>query len=52
MILFCCIAFLSPILQIKGDDFKEEMFIKPLPPSDLYVYLQFLTLANGTESCK
>ncbi|XP_034834289.1 GPI transamidase component PIG-T [Maniola hyperantus] len=49
-LLLCCIAFLSPILHIKGDDFKEEMFIKPMPPSHLYVYLQFLTLANGEKS--
>ncbi|XP_045775124.1 GPI transamidase component PIG-T [Maniola jurtina] len=49
-VLLCCIAFLSPILHIKGDDFKEEMFIKPMPPSHLYVYLQFLTLANGEKS--
>ncbi|XP_023949026.2 GPI transamidase component PIG-T [Bicyclus anynana] len=49
-LLLFSVAFLSPILQIKGDDFKEEMFIKPLPPSHLYVYFQFLTLANGEES--
>ncbi|XP_050346398.1 GPI transamidase component PIG-T [Nymphalis io] len=38
------------ILQIKGDAFKEEIFIKPLPPSHLYVNFHFVTLVNGEAS--
>lgn len=40
------------IISTKGDDFKEEMFIKPLPPTHLYVYFNFVTLVNGEQSCK
>ncbi|XP_072945035.1 GPI transamidase component PIG-T [Epargyreus clarus] len=35
---------------IFADDFNEEMFIKPLPPSHLYINFQFITLVDGHTS--
>lgn len=38
------------IVYVVADDFKEEIFIKPLPPTNLYVYFQFIT-QNEETSC-
>ncbi|CAG4979355.1 unnamed protein product [Parnassius apollo] len=32
-----------------ADDFKEEIFIKPLPPTHLYVYFQFITISEESS---
>lgn len=32
------------------DEFHEELFIKPLPPTHLYTYFQFLTLVDSDTS--
>lgn len=45
------IFLISQTLRVSGDDFKEELFIKPLPPMHLYVYFQFITLITG-DACK
>lgn len=43
----------SVFFYIHCDDFKEELFIKPLPPTHLYAYFQFVTVVNDdTSSCK
>ncbi|CAH0405472.1 unnamed protein product [Chilo suppressalis] len=44
-----CIIFLTLILGAFGEEFIEEIFIKPLPPTHLYSYFQFITLVD-TES--
>ncbi|XP_059048121.1 GPI transamidase component PIG-T [Achroia grisella] len=44
------ISVLSVYSTVHGDDFKEEMFIKPLPPSHLYTYFQFITIVNHKSS--
>lgn len=41
---------LTAFLSIHCDDFKEELFIKPLPPTHLYSFFQFVTLAQGDAS--
>ncbi|KAI5635742.1 gpi16 subunit, GPI transamidase component domain-containing protein [Phthorimaea operculella] len=38
------------IYQVQGDDFKEEIFIKPIPPTHLYVNFQFVTLVDSDSS--
>lgn len=40
------IIFISAYSVVRSDDFKEEMYIKPLPPSHLYTYFQFITIVN------
>lgn len=50
-ILSIIIAIVTLALAVKCDDFKEEIFIKPLPPSHLYVNFNFVTLIDG-DVCK
>ncbi|XP_022117448.2 GPI transamidase component PIG-T [Pieris rapae] len=38
---------ISKTISVSSDDFKEELYIKPLPPMHLYVYFQFITLITG-----
>lgn len=40
------------ILGARGDDFKEELFIKPLLPNNVYVYFQFITIVDTDSSSK
>ncbi|KAM3967678.1 LOW QUALITY PROTEIN: phosphatidylinositol glycan anchor biosynthesis class T [Aphomia sociella] len=40
------IILITACTYVLGDDFKEEIYIKPLPPSHLYTYFQFVTLIN------
>lgn len=40
------------ISSVLGDEFKEEIFFKPLPPTHLYSFFQFVTLVNSEFSCK
>lgn len=40
------------ISSVVGDEFKEEIFFKPLPPTHLYSFFQFVTLVNSGFSCK
>ncbi|KAJ8735454.1 hypothetical protein PYW07_007074 [Mythimna separata] len=42
--------FLTYFLCVRCDDFKEELYIKPLPPTHLYSYFQFVTLVNSELS--
>uniref|UniRef100_A0A2A4JUH8 GPI transamidase component PIG-T n=1 Tax=Heliothis virescens TaxID=7102 RepID=A0A2A4JUH8_HELVI len=42
--------FFAYFLFVRGDDFKEELYIKPLPPTHLYSYFQFVTLVDGETS--
>ncbi|XP_026319788.1 GPI transamidase component PIG-T [Hyposmocoma kahamanoa] len=35
------------ISSVVGDEFKEEIFFKPLPPTHLYSFFQFVTLVNS-----
>ncbi|CAG9581258.1 unnamed protein product [Danaus chrysippus] len=44
------LLFATLIHLNKGDEFMEEIFIKPLPPSHLYVYFQFITLVDGDSN--
>lgn len=49
----CCFALVNIIvLGAYGDQFHEELFIKPLPPAHLYSYFQFITLVEHGSSCK
>ncbi|PZC73584.1 hypothetical protein B5X24_HaOG209413 [Helicoverpa armigera] len=43
-------VFLTYFLFVRGDDFKEELYIKPLPTTHLYSYFQFVTLVDGETS--
>ncbi|CAK1544614.1 unnamed protein product [Leptosia nina] len=43
------IFLFSGALNVCGDDFKEEIYIKPLPPMHLYTYFQFITLITGSN---
>jgi hypothetical protein len=47
-----CFVFVTIIVGACGDDFMEEIFIKPLPPTHLYAYFQFVTLLKTDDSCK
>ncbi|CAH0766927.1 unnamed protein product [Diatraea saccharalis] len=44
------IIFMTAVFGAFGDDFIEEIFIKPLPPTHLYSYFQFITLINNNDS--
>ncbi|XP_041975758.1 uncharacterized protein LOC121730682 [Aricia agestis] len=44
---FCVLLLFIFIYRASCDDFKEEIFIKPLPPSHLYVNFNFITTLNG-----
>lgn len=37
---------------VHGDQFNEELFIKPLPPTHLYANFQFVTLVDNDCSRK
>lgn len=50
--LFLLITFQILCARVYGDDFKEEMFIKPLLPTHLYTYFQFITQVNDETSCE
>ncbi|CAH0695106.1 unnamed protein product [Spodoptera exigua] len=47
--LSCCILF-TCCLCVRCDEFKEELFFKPLPPTHLYSYFQFVTLVDSELS--
>ncbi|KAG7310932.1 hypothetical protein JYU34_003772 [Plutella xylostella] len=38
------------LLAAANDEFKEEIFLKPLPPTHLYSFFQFITLVNNENS--
>ncbi|XP_068626672.1 GPI transamidase component PIG-T [Battus philenor] len=44
-----CLLLFTNIFYVSGDDFKEEIYIKPLPPTHLYVYFQFITQNEETS---
>ncbi|XP_063357513.1 GPI transamidase component PIG-T [Cydia amplana] len=44
------ITFVAAATQVFGDDFKEELFIKPLLPTHLYTYFQFITHIKDESS--
>lgn len=46
------LIFLAVTVRVYGDDFIEEILIKPLPPTHLYVHFQFVTLVTSENSCK
>ncbi|OWR54026.1 GPI transamidase component PIG-T like protein [Danaus plexippus plexippus] len=46
------LLFATLIHLNKGDEFREEIFIKPLPPSHLYVYFQFITVVDEDSNYK
>lgn len=37
---------------VQGDQFNEELFIKPLPPTHLYANFQFITIVDHDSSRK
>lgn len=46
------VVFVIIVANVYSDDFMEEIFIKPLPPSHLYAHFQFVTLVSSENSCK
>ncbi|CAH0592331.1 unnamed protein product [Chrysodeixis includens] len=48
--LFFCSILITVFRCVYCDDFKEEIFLKPLPPTHLYGYFQFVTLVNSETS--
>ncbi|XP_013194759.2 GPI transamidase component PIG-T [Amyelois transitella] len=43
-------VLLISVILAHSDDFKEEILIKPLPPTHLYTYFQFITSINNQSS--
>lgn len=50
LVIVICINLIHSI-EVK-DDFKEELFLKPLLPTHVYAYFQFITLVDSKETCK
>lgn len=52
IVLYFSIISVILFVYVHGDEFNEELYIKPLLPAHVYTFFQFITLVKNDVSCK